>query len=278
MNFYESVQTRLVRLKHLKVLRIEDFLIQPSPARMTLIWRQSIGQIVLGKVLGTWLWWCEWERASKRARGEFAFNSTKLPLTSPSCSVQKYIEVATICGGTSPSGHRLEGGEVLAGSLLFGVQCTSHGWDNWEMGMKERVENPRRGKRKERESSLREAGWSNQWREQWWELGWNEVAHFGFQQTCTSQNIWEGNHRKGGEVMVQWWEDSQWMGGRGELGCRGSCKSPCQSARTKSCILTIGQNISCQCTNAQEDEFVSDVGQTNTSGKIKVWKLAGRHE
>ena len=80
-----------------------------------------------------------------------------------------------------------------------------------------------------------------------------------------------------GREERSWCNDGKTVSGW-ELGCRGSCKSPCQSARTKSCILTIGQNISCQCTNAQEDEFVSDVGQTNTSGKIKVWKLAGRHE
>ena len=85
-----------------------------------------------------------------------------------------------------------------------------------------------------------------------------------------------------GREERSWCNDGKTVSGW-ELGCRGSCKSPCQSARTKSCILTIEQNISCQCTNAQEDEFVSDVGQTNTSGKIfkqeiKVWKLAGRHE
>ena len=60
--------------------RIEDFLIQPSPARMTLIWRQSIGQIVLGKVLGTWLWWSMvWMGARKQARKGricFQFNKT----------------------------------------------------------------------------------------------------------------------------------------------------------------------------------------------------------
>ena len=80
-----------------------------------------------------------------------------------------------------------------------------------------------------------------------------------------------------GREERSWCNDGKTVSGW-ELVCKGSCKSPCQSARTKSCILTIGQNISCQCTNAQEDEFVSDVGQTNTSGKIKVWKLAGRHE
>lgn len=117
---------------------------------------------------------------SRKGRICFQFNKTASLLTSQSSSVQKYIEVATICGGTSPSGHRLRNGSHCGGIFVGRAsQCLLLGFHlTWL--------------RQLRDGYVGKSGKSEKLSKSLW-----------MRRVFSNLYIWEGNHRKGGEVMVQ---------------------------------------------------------------------------